>query len=130
ALARRRLRAALAFGAVLLASCGAPAGVGRSDAAWWSAIAQPPPAEQAWPLAALAPARDAAAAPGQRWAMEGGPGAPSPTLCRSAGDEDQRAITGVDAADFEARLRARTAPGGNESYGLTFRQQGAEDYYL
>jgi hypothetical protein len=30
--------------------------------------------------------------------------------------------------DFELRLRARTEPGGAESYGLAFRWQGADTY--
>lgn len=51
-------------------------------------------------------------------------------LCRDGGADSWRALPGPASADFQVRLRARTAPGGTETYGLAFRRRDADNYYL
>jgi hypothetical protein len=109
--------------------CAAPA-LEAGDAAWWAALTQPPPPAQAWPLDRLAAPEGEPGSPGGSWRLEQRQAGARGALCRGPGADSWRALPDTAPADFAARLRARTQPGGSESYGLAFRWRGADDYYL
>ncbi|HEY7065971.1 MAG TPA: hypothetical protein VII06_31155 [Chloroflexota bacterium] len=111
----------------LLGACASPAAGRAGDAAWWLALGQPPDPATAVPLAKLA---DGAGATAADWAVASDAGDTSLDLCHGAGTEASRALPDGGLRDFELRVRARTEPGAAESYGVAFRQQGPDEYFL
>jgi len=113
----------------LTVGCGG-ARASPGDAAWWTELAQPPPAADAWPLAAVAPADEEAQAAAPAWRPARGAQGEGSGVCHDASGEAWRPLAEPPPADFTARVLARTAPGETEAYGLAFRYNGTDDYYL
>jgi hypothetical protein len=74
----------------------------------------------------LAPATDEA----DSWRLVSGSDAAPPALCREASGDVWRALPDVTASNLDVRLRARTAAGASEQYGVAFRQSDSGNYYL
>jgi hypothetical protein len=104
--------------------------VPADDGAWWADLARPPPAAGEWPLRLLAASEASSPTEPSTWWLDRQPASPAPALCREASDDVWRALPDVSVSDVDARLRARTAAGESESYGLAFRQSDSADYYL
>jgi hypothetical protein len=131
AVARWRLTALLVgtLGAALACACG-PSGTQFDDTGWWVGLAQPPAPADAWPLESLgAPGGDGNAAAGS-WRFDDRAAGSDGALCHVVGADPWRVVAAPAPTSFDARLRARTAPGGTEAYGLAFRRADAGDYYL